>query len=379
MDAASSEGVQHSHPQFREECGKILDADKDAWVLPLVNKLLDSSFVLWKYSSVKEIESCFLILFSILARCPVSATDAQRVVVLKLGHSLGAVEGGDVQFRVRLLATLYNFFPRHRYAVLIDFVEQGLKSRDAQIVDAQLPHFESWCESWNVTSQEKRALFFKTFDVLTAVNLPKRAFVAIKTGLKGVHANEVDEDAKNRANAAVILALSLPSEYVVDELCALPAVAVLKDHERYRTTHQLLMVVLKGTVADYEKFEKEHASFFEQDFARGLQKDQLLSKMRLLSLASAAEDKPVLPFSEAATALGIAADNGVELEMWIIRAISQGLISGKLDQLSQTVKVTNVVSRSFEAKQWERAAKDVDRWILSVRKTHDLLKSEKKQ
>jgi hypothetical protein len=37
-------------------------------------------------------------------------------------------------------------------------------------------------------------------------------------------------------------------------------------------------------------------------------------------------------------------------------------------------QVTNVVSRTFGAKQWDRVGRDLDRWIDGVRQTQELVK-----
>jgi hypothetical protein len=55
-------------------------------------------------------------------------------------------------------------------------------------------------------------------------------------------------------------------------------------------------------------------------------------------------------------------------ERRIIRAISQGLISGKLDQLSRTVKISGAVSRTFGPKQWDSVAADIQVWLDAVKK-----------
>ena len=134
------------------------------------------------------------------------------------------------------------------------------------------------------------------------------------------------------------------------------------------------MIVVEKTVEDYEKFAAAHGAFFDANPI--LSKEELLSKMRLLSLASAAEDKTCLPFAEAAKAMAVP-DNGVQLESWIIRAISQGLITGKLNQLSKTVTITGVVNRSFGEKQWKKAEQDIDVWLESVTRTIALFEETK--
>lgn len=332
---------------------------------------MGASDVLWQYSSSKEIESCFLLLFALTRHV---AAAEQRAVALALCNGLAGKKeaSGDVALRVRLLASAYNFFPAHRYALLMSFVAQALADRDATMVEAQLPHYQRWCKTWGVSAAEERELYFQTHDLFVAVGQRELASQAIQTALRGVSAAQVTPDLLKRAQEAVMLTLSLPDEYVVDALCAVPAVAALAKHANadYAATHELLSIVERGTVADYEKFAASHAALLAP-----LPKDQLLGKLRLLSLASAVEDKASLPFADAAKAMGLAPD-APDLEVWIIRAISHGLVTGKLDQLTRTLKVTNVVCRTFGPAQWDRVEADVQRWLQSVQRTQQLVKAD---
>jgi hypothetical protein len=108
-------GVDHS--SFRGDCAALIPGQLPA----LARKLAGACDVLWKYSSGKEIESCFLLLCSLVR----SATaDERGAVALALSASVAQQSGADIQLRSRLLATLFNFFPAHRFVLLLEFVEQ---------------------------------------------------------------------------------------------------------------------------------------------------------------------------------------------------------------------------------------------------------------
>jgi hypothetical protein len=74
--------------------------------------------VLWKYSSSKEIESCFVLLCS-LSR---SSSAAQREKLALSMAAKVAAQDADNALKSRLLALLYNFFPAFRYQLLLEFM-----------------------------------------------------------------------------------------------------------------------------------------------------------------------------------------------------------------------------------------------------------------
>ncbi len=352
-----------SHETFRSDCAALIPGQ-----LPkLALKLAEACGVLWKYSSGKEIESCFLLLCSLVR----SATpEERRSVALALAGSVAQQAGAEAALKTRILTTLYNFFPALRFGLLLEVIEQSKRTRDASAVEAHAGQLGAWCDEWKVTQEQRGQLFFACYELFASCNLQQQALAAIKSALRAAVAAESDE-AQGRARTAVVLALSLPDEYVLDDLAAIPAVRALGGAaapER-ALVYRLLQIVVEGSVADFEAFAAANGPLLE---ANRLRAADLLAKMRLLSLASAAAEKAVLPYSEAAAALGLP-DNGAPLEAWIIRAISQGLISGKLDQLSRTVKISGAVSRTFGPKQWDKVASDIESWLAAVRRVSDLV------
>jgi hypothetical protein len=102
---------------FRSECGALIPGELGKLALKLAQK----SEVLWKYSSGKEIESCFLLLCSLVRG---GSAEEKSEVALALSASIARQSGAELQMRSRMLATLFNFFPAHRFVLLLEFVEQ---------------------------------------------------------------------------------------------------------------------------------------------------------------------------------------------------------------------------------------------------------------
>lgn len=101
-------------------------------------------------------------------------------------------------------------------------------------------------------------------------------------------------------------------------------------------------------------------------------------KIRLLTLASLAAQNVGrdLPYAEIATALQI---DETKVEVWVIDGgsiarnsllqlnlillvIRAGLLSGKLSQSTQTLRVTRSTTRSFSRNEWETLEKRLATW-----------------
>ncbi len=238
-------------------------------------------------------------------------------------------------------------------------------------MEAHADQLSKWSDSWSLTGAQRRQLFYACSDLFLVCGQPQRALGLLKAGLRAVE-QPADADSLDKARRAVVLALSLPDQYVLDDLAALPAVSALATAGKtveLTGVHALLSIFVNGSVAEFEAFAASHGALLQ---ANQLSGEALLAKMRLLALASAASQTRELPYADAAKALGVP-DDGAPLESWIIRAISQGLISGKLDQLSRTVKVSGAVSRTFGAKQWDAVAADIQSWLDAVKKVTELV------
>ena len=201
----------------------------------------------------------------------------------------------------------------------------------------------------------------------SAQELPELAFAASRAAVEA-HADPASDAARADAARCVEEALTLPDQYVLEDLAALAPVRALADHADSRELHALLQVVVSGSVADFEALP---AGLWAARPA--LEREALLAKVRLLALCSAAEHEAALPFAAAAAALGLPEARGAALESWIIRAMSQGLLTGKLDQEAQVVRISSVVSRTFGPRQWSKVETELQGWLAAVRNVRQLV------
>merc|ERR1712217_362720 len=66
------------------------------------------------------------------------------------------------------------------------------------------------------------------------------------------------------------------------------------------------------------------------------------------------------PLSEVATALG---ESENDVERWVVKAISEGVIDGRIDQLNHKVLVKSTFQRKFEKEEWAFLDSKLTSWI----------------
>ena len=74
-----------------------------------------------------------------------------------------------------------------------------------------------------------------------------------------------------------------------------------------------------------------------------------MSKIRLLALATLVHRKSKMSLSEVANALEESVDN---VERWVVKALSESVIDGRIDQLNRKVLVKSSFQRKFEKEEW---------------------------
>merc|ERR1712232_1207395 len=91
--------------------------------------------------------------------------------------------------------------------------------------------------------------------------------------------------------------------------------------------------------------------------------DDALAKIRLLTLATLAHGRSEMSLSEVAQALEESEDS---VEPWVVRAISEGVIDGRIDQLNCKVLVKTTFQRKFEKEEWAFLDSKLTSWIDNI-------------
>lgn len=95
----------------------------------------------------------------------------------------------------------------------------------------------------------------------------------------------------------------------------------------------MLLILCEQGVQEFDAFAAQHSALFS---AHGLPQEELSRNIRLLALCDVVSDENQMTYDAVARALGIPEE---EVELWIVQAISEGLIEARMNQFNKTIDV----------------------------------------
>ena len=125
-----------------------------------------------------------------------------------------------------------------------------------------------------------------------------------------------------------------------------------------------------------DQFAKANAGFFTN---AGVDAVACMADMRLVALAAlgAREGGGVLTYDQCAAKLNVSVD---DVEEWVVRAIARGVVEAKMDQLAQTVVITESHRAVFRNDaQWIAVSTQLKRWKASVRNVSQSVRTQQQQ
>ncbi|KAL7554624.1 hypothetical protein ACHAWF_018126 [Thalassiosira exigua] len=181
--------------------------------------------------------------------------------------------------------------------------------------------------------------------------------------------SQLDNDANVYARDAAVYAIRDPINLFSTQrrILSIPAVSALQKSQP--ALYDLLKIFMEGRLQDYRDFTAmpDKTAVFS---SFGLDEGECMRNMCLLSLVSLAGEHEEIPYSAIATTLGV--DEG-EVEGWVIKAVSSGLMEAKMDQLRKVVLVERCVVRQFGTKEWTALKQRLDAWKANVKSVLDAL------
>jgi len=313
---------------------------------------------------VKDVESFFALVLSMLLM--LNEEEHLDEATTRLCDLFSKSADQQPELRLRLLMMLYNTFNnplfKTRYRVFKYVVDFAAK---ANLFDQVLPYLEyldSWMADWNayLTIDDKRTLYRDIASYMRALGKRLDAFLHLKRYHECFQGEKADvvgsQEPQELAVELIKDAAQLPSVIQFDDVLNFDTVKALGKGKN-KDLVDLCRVFLNGTVSDLRSFHQKNAKLFEQ---HGLKFEESLAKVRLLSLASIAHGRSELTLSEVAEALE---ENVVGVEKWVVRAISEGVIDGRIDQLNSKVLVKTSFQRKFEKEEWSFLDSKLTQWI----------------
>jgi len=310
----------------------------------------------------KEIDGCFSLLISLLQfieddkkTCELSET-LSTVLVKDKNHP---------NLRLKLLMCLYNIwsptFPV-RFPIFEKIVTFAF---EAGLYDQTLPYIkmlEDWQLDWNLDGEQELRLYKMVATHLRSLDRREMAYEYLYKYLAIYQTAPQEYLPETETEAMLILkdALALPKVFEVDSILSLSAVKFLG--QKHPVLFELMNIFRSASrPSALVEFKKKHPTVFtdyEVDY------DVLLEKLRLLSLSSFAQDKEEIELTVCAKEMGESVD---EVEKWMVKAIAEGVVEGRIDQLRKTVKIKSTLHRTFGQPQWEKLETYCLKWLENIK------------
>lgn len=175
---------------------------------------------------------------------------------------------------------------------------------------------------------------------------------AIMIELLSTYTEENASHAEKDAVSCITSFLKDPNTFLMDHLLTLKPVLFLEG----KPIFDLLTIFVSEKLQNYLEFYNTHKSFVEN---LGLDHEQNLQKMRLLTFMQMAEGQKEISYDTIVEELQIGRD---DVEPFVFDVLRTKLVRAKIDQLNKKVLVQSTMHRTFGRPQWEQLRTVLNDW-----------------
>eukprot|EP00953_Heterococcus_sp_UTEX-ZZ885_P028904 15405-Heterococcus_DN1.PRE.1 len=379
VDAVAATLDGDAQQTFRSECTTLIN---QADAAKLIRKVLEHREAILAFDKEESIEGCFAVLFQFLHRTEnpeqrnLSFQWRARTIVADMPALASEVTNAllDSQdkagLRLRLVTSLYNMLPSHSAGQLETTPEQAQEVRAAAVkgaIGAVKAPIISFMEQHNLLGMAAVQRLKYVYIYYTKHNTLCSSLAAtVQKGCSAAH---------------------LRSPHCSHDVCVAVALTVVlydytRDDKEYSKLYELLRIFSEEKLGTYLSFAKANSDVLAK---HGIDNDECVSNMRLLSLCSLATEHEEIPYSAVSQTLQVDED---DVEEWVLRATQRlvgcavqcksypftpmiytcvvcggshqqrdahdhaGLMEARMDQLEQVVIISRCTCRVFGRDQW---------------------------
>ncbi|GLV44029.1 eukaryotic translation initiation factor 3 subunit m [Carabus blaptoides fortunei] len=203
-----------------------------------------------------------------------------------------------------------------RYHIYYHLVQVAKQTDQVKAVYKDVDNLKAQFALCPPSNEQMQKLYRLLHDVLVKGNQSEQA-AKVMIELLGTYTTENASYAREDAIRCIIAALADPNTFLLDPLLALKPVRFLEGE----LIHDLLSVFVSENLTSYMTFYKSHKEFVQ---SLGLNHEQNMKKMRLLSFMQLAESHPEISFEMVQEELQIEAN---EVESFIIEVLKTNCVS----------------------------------------------------
>jgi len=312
-------------------------------------------------------EGCVAMIAGLYGKC----NDAEASSLeSKLVGALSTAQGGSPESKLRMIVNLYNLRPNtSSYPILVSAIKYASETNQMPLLSPSLSSLPSLISSLPVSDAEARSLYLlvsKAHDKAGDKSAGREAMV--KYLLTFTPGSPMTKEDRDSVKAAVREAVTQPMMLWGQgtSFGDLACVSEVKKDDDFKGIGELLDVFEEGKFNEWMTWKKNHG---QKNLGLNIEKCE--EAMRLLSLCSLASEQGEIPFESIASTLQV--EEG-KVESWVIKAIAEGLMKGKIDQVKKSVVVERSVARKFGTAEWNHLRDTIGEWKTRVNATNEELK-----
>ncbi|KAE9122124.1 hypothetical protein PF010_g6853 [Phytophthora fragariae] len=288
-----------------------------------------------------DAEGAVALLWDVVLQLPEPQSEA-----FKLLQVVKSQEKASAVLRLRVAAALFNkarALPQVQLQALLDVLALAASSDNVELVAPYLTQVDALLDTQKLGVEQRRALLLAVANVLDLVDDKLKVLAVLE---KYLATFEKGQEAKEQAARAAKIVLQNPVASFLARV-DLAASAVVQAALKGSKLLELLDIVSTKTLKEFAAFQKSAGGVFAEN---GLVEAELVDTMRLFTLCTLPTGFKEIPYADVAKALEVGED---EVEQWVVRAITAGVASAKIDQLARTVTISRSLQRRFGAEQWK--------------------------
>lgn len=250
-----------------------------------------------------------------------------------------------------------------RYHVYYHLVQVAKQADQVKEVFSGVDQLKTQFVQCPPSNEQMQKLYRLLHDVLKDSNSELASKVMIE--LLGTYTSENASYAREDAMKCIVTALADPNTFLLDPLLSLKPVRFLEGE----LIHDLLSVFVSEKLPSYLQFYQNHKEFVT---SQGLNHEQNIKKMRLLSFMQLAESNPEMTFQQLQDELQIGEN---EVEPFIIEVLKTKLVRARMDQKARNVLISSTMHRTFGKPQWLQLRDLLHAWKANLTLVQENMKS----
>ena len=250
----------------------------------------------------------------------------------------GLAECGNNSAAVQALAMLYTVTANLYLKFRVFRGIMQLVIKDSSLMTLVQPHLikiDKFVDSWGQIPISELSSFIQSLLTLNISNNKKASLIfrlLAEGGLEGESADQI-----------ISKLIETTTEFDFSDLMSLPGF-----HKSTASVQSLIQHLSSSSIQEIESFWSKESSNLT---SKGFIKNKLIESGRIAGIVNLAKASSKVTFQEIAARLDL---NEEEVDLWVVRAISGGLVQGKIDTISKIV--TFEKGKNFFSKQ---AVKDL--------------------